>query len=267
MTAASEWGTSLAVTLVSALAIGAIVALGALAQRISGMGFALIAAPFLVLLLGPHEGVIFANVASAATAALVLPRVLAFVEWRTYLWLVLPALVGIAAGSLLATYLDASWLELTIGTFLVLALVVSIFSKRIAVTATSVAAHRPAARAAAGLLSGVSSAAAGISGPPISVYAVVSRWPQQAFAATVQPFFLTLGVTSVLAKLSLDPSRWPELSIWLWLGLLGALLIGTSFGDVLSRRVPVAVARVIMLSFAVLGALSVAVHGLLTLAR
>lgn len=244
----------------SAVAIAAVVAFGSLAQRISGMGFALIAAPFLVLLLGPHEGVILANVASAATAALVLPRVFAHIEWRNYFWLVIPALAGIVPGALLATWLDASLLEVTIGSFLAIALVVSLTAKRI-----SVRLRGPLPKATAGFFSGLSSAAAGISGPPMSLYAVLSRWPQQAFAATMQPFFLTLGVTSVLAKLSLDPTRWPELPVWFWLSLLIALIAGTSFGELLSRRVSAATARFAMLSFAVLGALAVAVHGFLTL--
>lgn len=260
MTAASEWGTNRGVGVGSTLAIAAIVAFGSLAQRISGMGFALIAAPFLVLLVGPHEGVILANVASAATAALVLPRVFSHIDWRSYLWLVLPALAGIAPGALLATSLDSSLLELAIGSFLALALVLSISAKRITATLQG-----PVPRVLAGFFSGLSSAAAGISGPPMSLYAVLSRWPQQTFAATMQPFFLTLGITSVLAKLLLDPGRWPVLPVWFWASLLVALVIGTSLGDRLSRRVSALTARSAMLSFAVLGALAVAVHGFFTL--
>ncbi len=49
-------------------------------------------------------------------------------------------------------------------------------------------------------------AAAGIGGPSLSVYAVVSRWEQRAFAATLQPFFLTVGASSLLTKLLIAPS-------------------------------------------------------------
>lgn len=254
-----EWGTERAVTTAIALTVG-VVALGALAQRLTGMGFALVSAPFLVLLLGPREGVILANLASAGTAALVLSRVITAVEWRTYAWLVVPALIGIVPGALLATRLDSSWLELCIGSFLVLALLVSIFARH--TTATSTGA---VPRVAAGFVSGFSSAAAGISGPPISLYAVLARWPQQAFAATVQPYFLTLGLTSVIAKLLLDPSEWPQLPVWLWLLLIVALVAGISLGELVSKRVPVSVARTIMLTLAILGALAVALHGMVTL--
>ena len=40
----------------------AAVLIGSSMQRITGMGFALVAAPFLVLLLGPIDGVIVVNV-------------------------------------------------------------------------------------------------------------------------------------------------------------------------------------------------------------
>lgn len=241
-------------------AVCVIVAVGSFAQRITGMGFALIAAPFLVLLLGPHQGVILSNLASAATSLLVLGRVFRQVEWKKYLWLVLPALVGIVPGALLSVHLDPAWLELCIGSLLVVALVVSIAAQHVSVTSTGVAPP-----VLAGFFAGLTSAAAGTSGPPISMYAVLTRWPQLAFAATVQPLFLTLGITSMVAKLALDPTRWPDPPLWFWFALLAALVLGTFVGDKMMRWIPVHVARLSMVTIAVLGALVVAIHGLLTL--
>ena len=53
------------------LAVSA-VALGATVQRATGLGFALVAAPFLVVLLGPLSGVTLANLLSAAVNLVVL---------------------------------------------------------------------------------------------------------------------------------------------------------------------------------------------------
>lgn len=242
------------------ISVCAVVAIGSFAQRITGMGFALIAAPFLVLLLGPHQGVILANLASAVTSALVLGRVFRQVEWKKYAWLVVPALVGIIPGALLSVHLHPAWLEFCIGSLLVVALIVSIGARHVSVTSNG--ATPPVL---AGFFAGLFGVAAGTSGPPISLYAVLTRWPQLAFAATVQPLFITLGVMSVVAKLALDPTRWPDPPLWFWFALLAALVLGTFVGDKLMRRIPTHVARTSMLTIAVLGALVVAVHGLLTL--
>jgi uncharacterized membrane protein YfcA len=53
----------------------AAVVLGAGMQRITGMGFALVATPFLVLLLGPVEGVVLVNLCGAVTAGAIIFRV------------------------------------------------------------------------------------------------------------------------------------------------------------------------------------------------
>lgn len=49
--------------------LGGIIALGASVQRLTGMGFALVAVPALVLLLGPAEGVVLANCAAGVISA------------------------------------------------------------------------------------------------------------------------------------------------------------------------------------------------------
>lgn len=46
--------------------LGGIVLLGASVQWLTGMGFALVAVPALVLLLGPSQGVVLANCAAGA---------------------------------------------------------------------------------------------------------------------------------------------------------------------------------------------------------
>lgn len=71
------------------------VLVGASMQRITGMGFALVAAPFLVPLLGPVDGVILVNLCSVLTAAIILTRVVRDVDWRRAGVLALFALVGI----------------------------------------------------------------------------------------------------------------------------------------------------------------------------
>ena len=53
------------VQLAAVISLAAAVFVGASTQRISGMGFALVASPFLVIVLGPHAGITLVNLLGA----------------------------------------------------------------------------------------------------------------------------------------------------------------------------------------------------------
>ena len=79
----------------SSLGLAAAVALGAGTQRITGLGFALVSAPFLVLLLGPFAGVFVVNVLGVAASVLVLAQVRRDVDVRRGLMLYATVLAAV----------------------------------------------------------------------------------------------------------------------------------------------------------------------------
>ena len=68
---------------------------GAIAQRVSGMGFALVVAPVLVLLIGPFDGVLMVNICGAASALMVVTRVWREISWKHYFLLAIPAVAAL----------------------------------------------------------------------------------------------------------------------------------------------------------------------------
>ena len=243
----------------SALLLLAAVVLGGVSQRVTGMGFALVTAPFLVLLLGPVGGVLVVNVCAALTSSLILLRVRHDVAWRRFAVLGTSAVVGILPGSVLAQAAPSAWLELVVGALVLLALATSLLARR----APAVTGAVPAV--VTGLVAGAMNATAGVGGPAFSVYAVASRWPQRSFAATLQPLFITTGLVSFGTKLSIDPSSLPPLAWWVWLGIAAALGAGVLLGDRLSRHLSPRTARVGLLLVATTGAATIAVRGALEL--
>ncbi len=237
------------------------VLVGAMAQRITGMGFALIAAPALVILLGPFDGVVIVNLCAVLSSLLILPRVWRDVDWRRFSWLTVPALVGTVAGALLATHVSPPLLQVGVGVLVIAALTVTLV-----VTRTSHVASGPTPALIAGAASGVMNAAAGVGGPALSVYAVATRWSQVRFAATAQPYFVAIGVASLVGKLgatgwaapALDPGAWPV--------VIGALLVGLALGEVLTRRISHRAARIAVIAIAYVGGAAALVDGLLDLA-
>lgn len=240
--------------------VSSVVFIGAFAQRITGMGFALVVSPFLVLLLGPFSGVLVVNIASVLSALIVLARVRREIEWRRFTWLVIPALVGIVPGSILANELAPGWLELLVGVLLLVALTASLAARRM-----SLHIDGGAIRSAAGFSSGLMNAAAGIGGPAVSIYGILSEWPQRPFAATLQPYFATIGLASLVTKLAIDPAGWPASPWWTWAVIAAFLVVGIGLGDRLSVRIHPSWARLAVIAIAYMGAAFALVHGLASL--
>lgn len=228
---------------------------GSAMQRLTGLGFALVAAPFIVLITGPVTGIIIVNICGAVTAGTVLSRVFRFVEWRKYAVLVPAAFVGIIPGALIVQNVPGPWLEVIVGGIVLASLTASL---------TLRAPHEhPGTRPLilAGTVSGLMNTTAGVGGPALSVYAIAARWEQIPFAATMQPYFLTIGIASVAAKLTARPASMPQMSPWLWAALLAAIILGLLLGETLTKRMSPASARRLMVILAYAGSLAAAGRG------
>ncbi|GAA4735176.1 TSUP family transporter [Isoptericola chiayiensis] len=221
---------------------------GGVLQRVSGMGFGLVAGPFIVLIVGPLEGVLFVNLAGATASAIILGRVVRDVEWRKFAWLTLSSLVVTVPAALLLRDVSAPALEITIGLFVVAAMTLAVLTTRL----RREGAHPvdPEVRwplAVTGAGSGIGSVAAGIGGPPVAVYAVLSGWDPKRFAATAQPFFAANALAALVAKLVLADASFPSMAPWQWVLLMVAILGSLAIGEVLAPRVsPIAMRRVLI---------------------
>lgn len=226
------------------LALAAVaVAFGALAQSVSGIGFALVGGPLLFVLYGAREGVRVAVVLSMLVNAGVLVREHRAVMWRR----VAPVLVtALAVTPLLAWLLDGvhpRLLRAAAGAVVV-------------VGAVLVAAGRTrdsgvAGGVVAGLASATMNVLASAGGPAVAVYATGARWDASRLRATLQAYFLSLNVVTLL---TLGPPSWS------WhdaVVLIAALLVGASAGAWLSGRVPAELARRVTLALAAAGGLAV----------
>lgn len=234
--------------------VGAVL-LGSALQRTTGVGFALVAAPFLVALLGPFNGILVVNLFGMLTALLVFFRVFRRVEYKRVFWLLLPALVATVPGAWVAVNVPPAELSVVVGVLIIIALAGSFLIRR-----RTFASGRGGALAG-GLASGFMNVTAGVGGPAITAYAVASRWPQHQFAASVQLYFCVLGAGSMLAKFSLPTLDAPQ-----WAGTTVGLVAGIIAGEVLGRRVSAVLARRVVIGLAFLGAMIVMLQGLVDLA-
>ncbi|HEX5543057.1 MAG TPA: TSUP family transporter [Micromonospora sp.] len=236
------------------LGLGAVILLGAGTQRVTGLGFALVAAPFVVLLIGPFDGVLLVNACGMITAMLVLPQVWRQVDLRRAGLLLGPALLAVVPGAWVARQVAAPVLAIIIGGMLLVALVAVLTSEK----ARLLQGAGGAVIAGAG--SGFMSVTAGVGGPAITVYALSTRWPHQAFAATAQLIFAAMGAASVTAK-----GGMPALAPAVWAVVAAALGVGVLVGNRLAGRVSAHRAMKAVVLLALSGAAITIIKGVIQL--
>src|SRR5450756_2007369 len=224
---------------------------GAGTQRVTGLGFALVSSPLLVLVAGPFNGVLLANVLSLTVNLVVLAMTWREVEVRRALLLLAPALCLVPVGAYVARHLRPPVLLVLIGALVVIALVAVLASDRARV-------FRGPGGAAAAARSGFRNVTAGVGGPAMALYAVSTDWDHRRFVPSVQLYSAGLNLGSIAAK------GQPHVPRSTLLVLLTALTGGIVVGNVLARRVSPGQARRAVVALALLGGLATMVKGVLT---
>ncbi|MYW03515.1 sulfite exporter TauE/SafE family protein [Streptomyces sp. SID3343] len=207
-----------------ALLLGGIVLLGASVQRLTGMGFALVAAPGLVLLLGPAQGVVLSNCGSGAISAIGLAVTWRQVRLKAMLPLVAAAACTVPLGTWVASRLPEPWLLVGVGTLVCVAVLFVMRGVRV----PALRARRGAV--AAGAASGFMNSSAGVGGPAVSLFAVNAGWTAAEFVPNGQFYAFVVNAFSVATK---SP---PHLSTPAWTMIGVALVAGAVIGQYLAKH-------------------------------
>ncbi|NED96090.1 TSUP family transporter [Phytoactinopolyspora alkaliphila] len=225
---------------------------GATLQRSTGLGFALVSGPFLVLVLSPYDGVALANVLSLITCVIVLASTYRDLDFGLAARLSLGVMVAVPVGALVARSLPSPALMVLVGALATVAVAVVAMGRPLALLA-----HRSGSLTA-GFVSGFSNVTAGVGGPALAVYGASTRWSRVSFVPTVQLVGIVANVLSLIAK------RDAHLPVQLVLGCSAAVIIGTIAGRYLSGVMGERTGRAIVLSLAAIGGLMSIVKGLVS---
>lgn len=205
--------------------LAVIIGVGAGFQRLTGMGFALVTTPFLVLTLGPFEGVLVTNLCGIISALLNLTLVHRDVQWRRLARFTPFSLVGIAGGALVLLVLPTEPLAILVSVLILVAIGVTVLFR-----SGDVRDSLPVS-SGFGAASGFMNVTAGVGGPALAVYAVATGWSHRHFAASAQAHFALISILSLAAKGSL-----PSMPVSGWVVTLLAILVGIGVGERLAGR-------------------------------
>lgn len=235
-----------------------VIALGACMQRISGMGLGLVGGPVLMVYLGPVEGIMVVNVLAVLNAAATTLTVRSDIDWKKFAQISSVMVVGSVPAAYLISQIDSAPLMVIAGGALLVALAVVTWGKNFIPPLNGLGPTL-----SAGVIGGFTNTLAGIAGPVITVYAQAARWPQNIYAATLQPIFMVGGLISVLTKLAFGAGGFEHVSWLIWPAGIAGMLVGLFIGVKASSRVSREAARTLSLSIAVAGAAFATARGLL----
>lgn len=237
------------VTLPVILAIICLVVVSAALQRLTGLGFAMMMSPFLVVMVGPHGGVMLTNILSFLAPALMIPVVWKDIDWRRLAILAPAAVVVMPLFGWVAAVSPQGPLYIVVASLVLLGLSMSLIISRI---------NKPldgfATRALSGAGAGAGVILAGVGGPAMTVYSVLSRMNIRVFAATLQPLWVLMSVGGFLTKLTFSGNEVPAFPWWFWLGSMVAILIGMRVGTMIRVWFSDDAARKTVLVLAFIGA-------------
>lgn len=204
-------------------------------------------------MLGPGNGVALANCASGVICVVGLAGCWAAVRLRAMIPLVLAAACTVPVGSWVADRLPGPVLLIGMGALVTAAVLLVLSGLRVQ------SLHGPKGAVAAGATGGFMNAAAGLGGPPISLYAVNAGWSIREFVPNALFYGVVVNIFSVLSNgiPRLGAGDWTAAAI----GLSGGALLGRA----LAGRVPDKQARLLVLLLALAGGLSTVLKGLLGL--
>lgn len=229
------------------------VTVGAVLQRITGIGFVLIAGPLLVLVLDPYSGIVLANILSGLLAVTVLARTYRDADWGAIRKLLVGLVVGMPLGVIVVRTLDTNALLVTVGALTVFSVLLALFRRPMPFL------EGRAGTALAGAVSGFSNVTAGVGGPALAIYGSSTKMPMRTFIPVVQVMSLIMNSIAVAAKAPF------ALPLPLLLGSFGCIVIGMLLGSLLSRFVTPQRAQLLALCLALVGALAATVRGLFAL--
>ena len=210
--------------------VSVVIFAASLAQAVTGFGFALVAAPFLAIIMGPKETVIF-----LLFSGMFMKAVMVYKTWKDghsnqVLVLFLGSLLGALPGAYFLKIASVNTIKAVIGfclLFATLALMKNLKFKII---------HQHLAQIGCGFISGFCGATAGLNGPPIVCYYLNENLPKEAMRANLVRFFI-LGNAGTLALSYYWGTFRPGEIINITLLSIPAMLLGWFLGERLFYKI------------------------------
>ncbi len=237
-------------TLTDTILIAVITFLAALAQGATGFGFAIIALPLLLLVMGNLDAVGLTIILSLLVSLILVPGLWRQAPRGPFTRLMLGSVLGFPIGLVIFQQASLDWVRLAVGLVILFFAAWLAVSRRRAVRVQGSRENGPAGRTwaevAVGILSGAMTTALAMPGPPVMLYLSASGMAKAPVrACTLCLFALSYSMALVLqtAVGAIGPQIWQTAALAVLPTILGAII-----GHRLSGKLKESVFRTLVLS-------------------
>jgi uncharacterized membrane protein YfcA len=206
----------------------AVVLVAGTAQTVTGFGFALVAVPFLIIVLEPEQVVVLTSLLALANSGLVAARVLDRVPWRTVARMLAGSLAGMPFGLMVLIFAPDEALRIGVG-------VASIVMAIALGSGLSFEGRGYRGELIAGATSGVLNTSTSMNGPPVVLYLAGRRLPPDEFRGGLSAYFFISGLISIGAFAASGVFTWMAAALAGF--ALPAVFAASAIGHALAGRV------------------------------
>lgn len=189
-----------------------------------GFGESLIGVPLFLFILPPEIAVPLSILISIVIALVVVVQDHSKIHFKSAKWLIAYAVLGIPIGILVLLYADETLVKISLGLLIVFYSLFSLFAKR----SLHLQEDHKVWLFACGFLSGIFGGAYGLNGPPLVIYGSLRKWTAKHFRATLQAYFLPVGVITTLGYYykGLITAELYEYFLYALIGVVPAIFLG-----------------------------------------
>jgi|SRR5690554_2697495 len=171
-----------------------VIFIATLVRSTFGFGEALVAVPLLALQIPIETAVPLSVLISIIIAALVLVQDRKRVHFNSAKWLIIFSALGIPIGLLILIFGNEQLIKFGLGSLIILSSLYFLFSK----SAFKLKTDNKTWLFICGFLAGIFGGAYGLNGPPIVFYGNMRQWTPKDFRATLQAYFLPVGILGMV---------------------------------------------------------------------
>lgn len=229
------------------IAIALIVFFGAFVQSSIGFGFALVAMPLLVSMLGIHVAAPTVAIMAFLIEIVILIRYREAFNFDDVKHVIVAAIISIPIGVLAVQYIEGDIVNKFLGIVVVGYALYGLFAPNLPEFAGKAWAYF------FGFIAGILGGAYNTAGPPVVIFGNARRWPPDEFKSNLQGFFLVNGLV-VIAVHAISGNLTGDVFQNLIYALPG-LALGLIAGFYLSRRInPELFRKLVLVALLFLGA-------------
>lgn len=235
------------------LLLGAITLFAAMAQAITGFGFALLTLPFFVLLMDVQSAVQLTLISTFAITLLLLPLTYRHTPKTISKQLAIGALFGFPLGLVFLHYATSTAIQLFVGSAIIAALAAPLLARKLADSGPSDSSSGSGSSSCSappvsifktglyGFVSGIMTTSIAMPGPALAFYARHQQLDKQQTRAMIFTLFMFVYLVAIALQwwlYGINPTARDALAF-----VLVPAVIGTVFGNLIAGHIPEALFR------------------------